>query len=247
MKQVSIQPAYVLHRRPYRETSFLVELFTPEYGRLSVIARGVRAPRSALQGLLQPFVPLLVSWTGKGELMTLTSTEPNGEARRLHGDCLFAGFYLNELLVCLLQKWDAHPGLYAAYDRAVIALQAQELEQKTLRSFEKYLLEELGYGLLPKSDASLQNSLIPEKYYRFIPEHGFILSELGDQSQSKSNIFSGKNLLAIAREDWQDEAVLQDAKRLTRFVLAPLLGTRPVYSRRLFMQVGEESDGHAKR
>jgi DNA repair protein RecO (recombination protein O) len=130
--------------------------------------------------------------------------------------------------------------LFHVYDKSVAALQASELEQKTLRSFEKYLLEELGYGLLPKSDAAFQHSLAPEKYYRFIPEHGFVLSEMGDQSQSKSNIFSGKNLLAIAREEWQDEAVLQDAKRLTRFVLAPLLGARPVYSRRLFMQVGEE-------
>jgi len=240
MKQVALQPAYVLHRRSYRETSFLVELITPEYGRLSVVARGVRSPRSALQGLLQPFVPLLVSWTGKGELMTLTLAEANGEARRLHGESLFAGFYLNELLMCLLQKWDAHPGLFAVYDRAVAALQGDELEQKTLRSFEKYLLEELGYGLLPKSESALQNQLAPDKYYRFIPEHGFIVSELGDQSKSKSNIFSGKNLLAIAREEWGDESVLQDAKRLTRFVLAPLLGARPVYSRKLFMPVGDE-------
>lgn len=242
MKRVLLQPAYVLHRRAYRETSFLVELFTPEHGRLTVIARGARKARSATQGLLQPFVPLLVSFAGKGELMSLSHVEANGEVKQLHGDCLFAGFYLNELLMCLLEKWDAHTALYAVYERTLLALQVNPLEQKTLRSFEKCLLEELGYGLLPKSDISLHNMFSPDKYYRFIPEQGFILSELGDQSQSEANIFSGKSLLAMAKEDWQDEKSLLDAKRLIRFVLAPLLGGRPLYSRRLFM-VPDEKKG----
>lgn len=242
MKRVLLQPAYVLHRRSYRETSFLVDVFTPDHGRLTVIANGARKARSVTPGLLQAFVPLLVSWSGKNELMTLTHVEPNGEARRLQGECLFAGFYLNELIMCLLQKWDAHPGLFRAYEHAVAALQSPALEQKTLRSFEKYLLEELGYGLLPKTDISLHNTFSPDKYYRFILEHGFVVSELDGQTQTGSNVFAGKSLLAIAREDWQDDTVLQDAKRLTRFVLAPLLGARPIHSRRLFMQVAEDNE-----
>src|SRR4051812_48805305 len=108
MKPVLLQPAYVLHRRDYRESSFLVELFALEYGRLTVIARGARKAKSLLPGLLQPFIPLLVSWSGKTELLTLTHAEAHGEIKNLHGDCLFAGFYLNELLMCLLQKWDSH-------------------------------------------------------------------------------------------------------------------------------------------
>src|SRR5579864_5526181 len=110
MKRIDLQPACVLHRRPYRETSFLVDLFTPDYGRLTAVAKGARKIKSGIQGLLQPFLPLVVSWTGKGELMTLTHTElaPQQTPCQLRGDCLFAGFYLNELLVCLLQKWDAH-------------------------------------------------------------------------------------------------------------------------------------------
>jgi DNA repair protein RecO (recombination protein O) len=242
MKRILLQPAYVLHRRIYRETSYLVELFTPLHGRLTVVARGVRKPRSSTQGLLQPFVPLLVSWAGKGELMTLTHVEANGVMKHLYGECLFAGFYLNELMMCLLQKCDAHAGLYKAYDNAISALQTDRLEQKTLRVFEKYLLEELGYGLLPKSDVSLHNTFSPDKYYRFIPEHGFVIcNEAMDAAHSTNagNIFSGKNLIAIAKEDWQNEDCLFDAKRLTRFVLAPLLGARPIYSRRLFMQLEE--------
>lgn len=237
MKRILLQPAYVLHRRLYRETSFLVELFTLEHGRVTIIARGVRKPRSAAQGLLQPFIPLLVSFAGNGELMTLAHIEANGEAKRLQGECLFAGFYLNELLMCLLQKWDAHAGLYQRYEATLSALQTDKLDQKTLRLFEKKLLEELGYGVLSRAD---QTNLVTEKHYRFVPEIGFVVSELGDPSQSKSSIFSGKSLLAIAKEEWHDEESLQDAKRLNRLLLAPLLGARPVYSRQLFQEVKNE-------
>ena len=235
MKRVSLQPAYVLHRRPYRETSLLIELFTPEFGRFTAIARGVRKSRSPWAGLLQPFVPLLVSWVGKGELMTLSQAEAGGVASNLQGECLFAGLYLNELLMYLLQKWDAHQGLFVAYQQTITALQAGKLEQKVLRSFEKYFLEELGYGLLPKSDVSLHNRFSPDQFYRFLPEQGFVLySPAGDERQP-DNVFSGKNLIAIAKENWQDEACLLDAKRLMRFVFAPLLGAKTIYSRQLFM------------
>ncbi|MBX3708806.1 MAG: DNA repair protein RecO [Gammaproteobacteria bacterium] len=242
MKRVLLQPAYVLHRRSYRESSFLVELFTSEHGRFTVVARGARKSQSSSQGLLQPFVPLLVSWTGKGELMTLVHVEANGIVKHLHGECLFAGFYLNELLVCLLQRWDSHPGLYIAYEKAVSALQTNRLEQKILRSFEKCMIEELGYGILPKSDVSLKNAFLPNKFYKFVPEHGFILCEDHDVvnvESSSGNIFSGKDLIAIAQENWSDAECLVSAKRLIRSVLAPLLGSRPIYSRQLFMQIEE--------
>lgn len=231
MRRVAFQPAYVLHRRPYRETSFLVELFTPEYGRLTVTAKGVRGSKSTAQGLLQAFTPLSVSWAGKGELMALASTDAQGEVRHLKGDSLFAGFYLNELLMALLERWDPHPVLFKRYDETLLALQDVPLNQHALRLFEKTLLEELGYGLTP--DAS---HFLPDKYYRFIPEQGFVISELGEDAKAKSVLFSGKSLLAIANEDWQDEDSMRDAKRLTRFVLAPLLGSKQIYSRKLFMQ-----------
>lgn len=242
MKRVLLERAYILHRRSYRESSFLVELFTPEHGRLTVIAKGVRKARSFSQGLLQPFIPLLISWSGKGELMSLVHIEADGEAKRLRGECLFAGFYLNELLMYLLQKWDAHPSLYGAYANAISALAANGLKQEILRSFEKYLLEELGYGPLPKNAVSLNNTFSPERYYRFIPEHGFVVAdEVLHERQASGNIFSGKSLLGIAKENWLDEVVLQDAKRLNRFVLAPLLGSRSIHSRQLFIQPEEES------
>jgi DNA repair protein RecO (recombination protein O) len=239
MRRVSLQPAYVLHRRSYRETSFLVELFTPDYGRLTLSAKGARRTKSTAQGLLQPFTPLMVSWVGKGELMTLAQTDAYGEVRQLKGDALFAGFYLNELLMALLHKWDAHPRLFKIYDETILALQEVPLNQRALRVFEKVLLEELGYGLLPKSDDGCNDSFVPDKYYRFVPDLGFVISELGEDAKAKSALFSGKSLLSIANEDWQDEDCMKDAKRLTRFVLAPLLGNRIIHSRKLFMQFEE--------
>jgi DNA repair protein RecO (recombination protein O) len=237
MNRVFLQSAYVLHRRAYRETSFLVELFTSDHGRLTVVAHGARQTRSLTQGLLQPFSPLLISWSGRGELMTLTQVEANGQARRLQGECLFAGFYLNELLMCLLQKWDAHPKLYEYYHQAMTALQRDSLEQKILRSFELRLLTELGYGLLWKSDADLQCAFMAEKYYRFVPEQGFIVSEWDGSARTKDDLFSGKSLLAIAKEDWREETSLRDAKRLMRFVFGLLLGEKSLHSRQLFRPV----------
>lgn len=232
MKRIALEPAYVLHRRPYRETSFLVELFTEQHGRVAVVARGVRKPRSSTQGLLQPFIPLLVSWSGKGELMTLTEVELGGSMAMLQGDCLFAGFYLNELLMGLLQKWDPHPALYAFYRQTLECLQTRQLEQKTLRYFEKYLLDELGYGLFPGGECEALFEL--DSYYRFVSEHGFVLSELGEHAKASGHIFSGRSLIAIANNQWDDATCLQDAKRLMRLVLTPLLNGRPLESRKLF-------------
>jgi DNA repair protein RecO (recombination protein O) len=219
-----------------------LELFTPEHGRFAAVAKGVRKARSATQGLLEPFYPLSVSWVGKGELMTLTHVEAQGSAAQLRGECLFAGFYLNELLITLLQKWDAHPRLFALYERTLAGLQADSLAEGVLRSFEKALLEELGYGLLPKTAAALQNSFLEEQYYRFTPDQGFILQEAGvSLGVSLNQAFSGKSLLAIAQENWQDIEALKDAKRLMRLVLAPLLGARQIHSRKLFIKF-EESE-----
>jgi DNA repair protein RecO (recombination protein O) len=236
MNRIELQPAYILHRRAYRETSFLVELFTQEHGRLTVVAKGVRKPKSSSQGLLQPFVPVLVSWAGKSELMTMMHVEARGENKPLHGECLFAGFYLNELLMGLLQKWDPDPSLFSAYEQTLAKLQQQMLDEKILRSFEKYLLEELGYGLFQKAESANQDAILTDRYYWFVAEQGFVLSDATESSVGvASNLFLGERLLAIAKEDWFDAEVLQDAKRLMRLILMPLLGNRQLHSRKLFV------------
>lgn len=234
MMRVSLQPAFVLHHRPYRETSVILELFTQEHGRISAVAKGVRQAKSKWRSLLQPFVPVLVSWQGRGDLVSLVQAEPNGASIRLLGECLLSGLYLNEILMRLLQKHDPYVELYAIYQATLLELQQAPLAHKTLRLFEKNLLEQIGYGLPLGQGVEPIN---PLANYRFHPEHGFELCAI---QQEGAAIFSGESLLAIAAEELNNESVLRDAKRLMRLALLPLLGQKTLHSRRLFEGVKTE-------
>lgn len=234
--RISLQPAFILHYRPYRETSMIIELFTRDHGRISVIARGIKGPRSKTRALVQPFFPLLVSWQGKTELMTLSSLEGHGAPIHLRGNCLLSAFYLNELLIRVLHKHDPHPRLYTIYYETLVDLQSQPLLQKTLRIFEKKLLEELGYGLQLQYDTPTGNSFIEEHMYNFCPEQGFKLYRDGD-NVAQAWLFSGKSLLALASETLNTTDLLRDAKRLMRLAFAPLIGSQPLHSRKLFLEI----------
>ncbi|MHB1946752.1 MAG: DNA repair protein RecO [Gammaproteobacteria bacterium] len=234
--RIAIQPAFILHHRPYRETSLILDLLTQDHGRLSVIARGVRTARSRTRALLQPFTPLLVTWQGKSELMTMGSVEAQGAPIQLRGDCLLSAFYLNELLIRILHKHDPHPKLYTIYQETLLELQDAQLAQKTLRLFEKKLLEELGYGHQLQYDISHGNPFVAEQNYQFFPEQGFELYQEGC-IVAEAFIFSGKSLIALEKEQLDDEQSLRDAKRLMRLLLAPLLGSQPLQSRKLFLEV----------
>src|SRR4249920_914619 len=113
------QPAFVLHTFAYRETSVIVEAFTANYGRVALVARGAKRPRSELRGLLQGFQPLLLSWAGQQELKTLIKAEWRGGLALPRGSALLCGFYLNELLLKLLPREDPHPELYDEYHAAL--------------------------------------------------------------------------------------------------------------------------------
>ena len=240
--RITLQPAFVLHHRPYRETSVLLDLLTKEYGRIAAVARGVRQARSRLRPLLQPFVPLVVSWQGKSELMTLLVAESNGYPSRLQGSCLLSGLYLNELLMRVLPKYDAHPALYTIYENTLVELHRSALPQTALRLFEKKLLEELGYGLPFQYDAANKQEIMVERYYRFHPEQGFEQCEKQPTRLDHSVIFSGKSLLAFAAEQLCDEESLRDAKRLMRLALAPLLGRSQLHSRKLYSGLHRVTD-----
>lgn len=227
---ISLNPSFLLHTRPYRESSLLLELFTKDHGRIALVARGVRKNRSRLRPLLQPFIPLLISWQGRGELMNLIDAEANGPSINLSGDHLLSGFYLNELLMRVLQKQDPHPALYTIYQQSLLELHEKNRLEKTLRLFEKKLLDELGYGL------QLEHTISAEKHYHFYPDAGFKLSEV----ESLPTIFSGRSLLSLARNELDDETSLKDAKRLMRLALAPILGSQPLQSRKLFTEVSKE-------
>ncbi|HSW69916.1 MAG TPA: DNA repair protein RecO [Gammaproteobacteria bacterium] len=234
--RISLQPAFILHHRPYRETSLLLDILTRDHGRISLIARGVRKNRSKLRPLLQPFSPLLLSWQGKTELMTLQTAESQGIPISLCGECLLSGFYLNELLMRLLQKQDPHPQLYTIYHHTLLELAQSTLQQKHLRLFEKKLLNELGYGLQLDHSIPDRKPFLPDQLYQFHPEQGFGPC---DQNPLQNTTFSGKSLLALASEQLEDEESLLEIKRLMRIALGILLGPKPLQSRKLFRGVIE--------
>ncbi len=233
MLRFDSQPAYILHSRPYQETSLLLDFFTEEFGRVSAIAKGAKRPKSRGRGLLQPFVPLLISCVGKGELLTLKEYDAVGAPILLSGRRLVFAFYINELLMRLLHHADAHHELFKSYANTLLRLRDcsdEKAEQWPLRLFEKSLLKELGYELHLTNEVDSGKPLNPDHYYLFDPDRGPTLVPFKTQSKV---IFKGSSLLAIATESLTDEMVLQDARRLMRLALSSHLGSRPLESRRL--------------
>jgi len=236
--RIHLQPAFVLHRRAYRETSFLLDVFTLEHGRLSLIAKGAKSHRSPQRALLQPFTPLFISWQGKSELMTLTGVEPDGLAFQLAGECLLAAFYLNELLTYVLHPHDGHPTLYHLYSNTLKKLEKNPLEPAVLRLFEKKALDELGYGLQLKGEIESHKPFAPGLFYRYYSELGFKQATDEDSQQLPGLVFSGGSLLALANETLNDESVQKEIKRLMRLAFKPLLMGKTINSRELFVGVG---------
>ena len=181
IRRVENAPGYVLHTRPWRETSLVVEAFTGEHGRLGLVARGVRQSRSRFRGLLLPFRLLLLSWSGRGELPTLTGADTEGPVRALRGRALFSGFYLNELLLKLLPRNDAHPELFEDYGRAIDELGGSGILDGVLRTFEKGLLDALGYGPTLDRAADTGDPIFPDRRYRYVPERGPVESSDADE------------------------------------------------------------------
>ena len=228
--RVLLQPAFILHRRPYLNTSLLLETFSREQGRLGLVARGASAPRSRLKGLLQPFTPLLLSWTGAGELATLTGAEEAGRPVPLPPNRVLAGLYVNELLVRLLPRQDAQPGLFAAYETVLAELATADGEEPPLRRFEKKLLEELGYGLTLDCEAASGAPIVAEEQYCYVLDRGPLAA---DRVQT-GVLISGRGLLALRDGLLTDPVVLQEVKRLTRAALAEQLHGRALKTRELY-------------
>lgn len=226
-------PAYVLHVRPFREHSKLVDFLTPTAGRVRAVAR---TPRRRPGGTMpMPFVPLLIGLVGRGELKTLREWEPDGAPLLLSGPWLYSALYLNELLYRLLHEHDAHSRLYGCYSEAIVRLAAGVDIEPVLRSFELVLLDELGYGIDFGLDAESGEPLSVDTYYVLDPERGLVR---GRDTRASNQSFSGASLLAIGAGDFSSETTCRDAKRLLREALAVHLGPRPLQSRALFSDTG---------
>jgi len=231
-RRVLLQPAYVLHRRDYRNTSLLVEILTAEFGRSALIAKGVRAPRSRWRPLLQPFMPLLISWSGRGELGSVTDVEAAGRPVHLSGERVYSALYVNELLVRLVQRHDPHPGIFALYGDSLQALARSPEAEPILRAFEVALLAELGYGLMLEHNASDGGPIEPEALYCYRVESGPVLAS-GREPQD-GVLVHGRSLMALGGALSWDAAARVQAKRLMRYVIDHHLAGRPVRARELY-------------
>lgn len=225
------QAAFVIHSRPYRETSQLVEIFTQEQGRQSVIAKGSRQPRSPLKGLLQPFVPLSLTFGGKGELKTLFKVEATAPAIRLVSTALYSGLYLNELIYYLLEAHTPFDEVFEAYQSTLQKLAAGDRLEPCLRHFEFYMLSVLGYGVDFTVDAQSGEDVEANAWYQYQPESGF--SRL---PKCEPGAYAGAHLYALSELDFSTAEVLLTAKHFSRQALAPYLGGRPLRSRALFIK-----------
>ena len=231
-----LQPAYVLHHRPYRDTSQILELFTRDHGRVTVFARGSRGGRKSsgtLLSILQPFNRLLVSWTARTEAGQLTGAEFDGAVAILPSDRLVSGFYLNELLLKLFAKQDAHPEVFDLYADTLALLKSSADGLAPLRTFEKRLLEFLGYGLALDRDAAGE-PIEPHASYQYRLEQGAVRMQGVAEGML---IFSGATLLAIAEDEYADASVASDARKLLRAALERVLDGRELKTRQVMMDL----------
>lgn len=232
--KVDGQPAFVLHSYPFRETSLIIEVFSRDFGRVALLARGARRPRSALRGLLLAFQPLELGWAGKGEVQTLMKAEWQGGQPLLTGKALFYGYYLNELLLNLLPREDSHEHLFSVYADTLREL-AGSLQESDLRRFERSLLQELGYGLTLTTDA-LGGAIDSAGDYAYEIERGPVrLQEPGSSALS----IAGKTLVDMAKNDFSDPRTLLESKQLMRALVAHYTGGKGLKTRKIFMELQE--------
>jgi DNA repair protein RecO (recombination protein O) len=226
---VDLTAAFVLHHRPYRETSLLVDVLSREYGRISLVARGQRKQKKGRSQVMQLFQPLWLNWFGHGELVTLGQIEAGDRGYRLIGNASLCGLYINELLVKLLPLQEPEPEIFDAYQLTLQALHQHESHEITLRLFEKRLLAALGYGLQLEFEADTQAPLDPAGRYIYQPETGPVRYQGGSAAT-----ISGQSLILLGQEQGFDDDSLKQIKTMMRTVINYYLGGRPLNSRQLF-------------
>jgi DNA repair protein RecO (recombination protein O) len=228
------ESAFLLHCTPYRETSLVVDLFTRGHGRVAAVAKGAKRPRSALRAVLLQFQPLSISFSGRGELRTLTGAEWMGGLLAPRGDALLCAFYLNELLLRLLPREDAHPALYDGYARAIASLAEGEPIDETLRRFEWLLLRETGYA--PDLGHDARNLPIDAGLsYAWQPSAGFVAADAGEEGSAR--LFSGAMLRELAAGRFESAASRTQAKYLTRAILAHHLDGAVLNTRQILIDL----------
>lgn len=229
--RVSHQAAYVLHRRPYRESSLLLDVFSRKYGRVTLLAKGIRQLKSRYRCAMIPFSLLSMSWAGKGELPVLTQSENEGPVAFLRGRHRLCGFYVNELLAKLLHRHDPHVELFDAYHDLLGILSGGCATEGSLRLFEKRMLKELGYALDLEHESDGVTKVNPDACYQYVPMFGAVRIE---RKATNSQTVQGSTLLALAGERLLDKQCLDESKQLMRTVISHHLGQYKLHARNLF-------------
>lgn len=233
-RRIEQEPAFVLHTYPYKETSLIVEAFSRRQGRTALLAKGARRPRSALRGVLHAFQPLRLSWAGSGELNTLVGAEWEGGMPFLSGFGLMCGFYLNELILRLLPRDDAHETLFDAYSECLGRLGRGEPTAGVLRGFEKRLLAELGYAMLLDRDAVSGAPIDPAMHYLYDPERGPL--EVSGVAGGEM-VVRGSTLIDLDRDDFGSAETLHQARGLMRALIGQRLHGQTLHTRTVLLEL----------
>jgi DNA repair protein RecO (recombination protein O) len=235
--RIESQPAYILHTRNFRDSSLIVDFLTADFGRVSGVVKGVRAAtKSAKQrrGLSQPFVPLLISWSGKSDLKTIIQMEPRSASLQLQGTRLFSALYVNELLSRLLQRDEQQTAIYTLYEWVTRRLVGDGEIDVVLRQFELQLMEYLGYGLDFTREAESSDAIISDRHYIYRAGEGFFpIDNIRMGAAPENTVFCGEDLLAISIGKFTDNS-RHVAKLICRQALGVHLGRKPLKSRELF-------------
>lgn len=239
---------YVLHTYPYRETSLILQAWTEKHGRLGLVAKGARRPKSASRSVLIPFQPLALDWFGRGELRTLKTAEPLVPATPLTGPSLLSAFYLNELLLKLTTREDPHEGLFAAYDEAIAQLRAlsrvragdtpaaattgsgaapavaepapaNRAIEPVLRRFELRLMQELGFALELAHEAGTREAIEADRDYWYVLERGPVRAPDEGETPANAVRLRGLTLIDLERGRLEDAATVAQAKQLMRLLI----------------------------
>lgn len=235
-KRIHGEPAFILHHRPYQDSSRILDIISSDHGRLALVARGSRSAKSRLRGILRPFLPLKMSWVIRSDLGTLTGAEMSGAPMSLQGDALMSGYYANELLLKLLHRHDPNPEIFTAYARTIENLAKAADVATPLRHFEMELLRLLGYGLNLDHDSETHEPLRGDTMYEYRVEQGPV--PVGNRRGPM--VFSGQELSAVRNENFDQPEILNCAGRLLREVISFHLGGRELNSRKVLLELRRE-------
>ena len=234
-RRIQNEPAWLLHHRPFRDSSQILDILSRDQGRLAVVAKGSRGAKSKLRGILRPFLPLQLSWFIRSDMGTLTGAEMDGASLSLTGDALLSGYYVNELILKLLHRHDPQPEIFAAYGKTIERLAGSKDVAPLLRQFEIELLRILGYALNLDHDTQTKEPLRPQQQYEYRVEQGPV--PISDREREGPMVFRGAELDAIRNQQFADPAVLKNAGNLLRNVIAYHLDGKELKSRKVLMEL----------